>query len=436
MTLADLCRTWRLARDPLTALPEFAAEGDVVTVATPWGRVWVLHHPDHVHQVLVRDFRAFRKDVFTQRLDDVLGDGLLTAEGKDWRRHRRMVQPAFSRAALDAYADTMAACAEAAVEGWADRECLDAHAFTGALTLDVVARTLFGADLGDDAAAIGRALDDYMAWYMGFLDSGVPLPEVVPTPANQGRKRALATLERTVGRLVAEARPGDASLLGRLVAVEDDQGRLTPKELRDEALTLLMAGHETTAGWLLFALVALAENPTVEERLHHEVDAVLRGRRPGLADVDALPYTRRVLLEVLRLSPPAWSVGREVVQPIEVGGHPLAPGDQVWIAQWSVHRDPRWFDDPLTFEPDRWLGAEGNLPKGAFLPFGAGPRVCIGKRFAELEAVLCLATLAQRYSLRLAPGTVVDLMPSITLRPKGPVPMVAHRRVAALERVA
>ncbi|MFT4626074.1 MAG: cytochrome P450 [Myxococcota bacterium] len=431
----ELWRTWALIRDPLTALPDIAQEGDVLLASSPVGRVWVLHHPTDVHQVLVKDFRKFRKDVWTQQLDDVLGNGLLTSEGQDWRRHRRLVTPAFGPAALPGYAATMVECAEASIAEWGDRTSIDAHAFTSALTLDVVARTLFGADLGDAAAAISGALDDYMRWYMGFLNSGFPLPAVIPTPANLARVRALRVLDETVNRLVASASPEDATLIGRLLAARDEEGGLSAVQLRDEAITLLMAGHETTAGWLLFALVALAEHPGVEERVHAELDAVLGGRSPTLDDLPSLPYTRRVLLEVLRLTPPAWAVGRETVEPIEVGGKQFEPGDQVWIGPWSIHRDPRWYSDPLEFRPDRWLELEGTLPKGAFLPFGAGPRMCVGKRFAEMEAHLCLAVLAQRCSLRLAPGTKVELMPSITLRPAGAVPMVAHRRTAA-RRVA
>lgn len=415
-----------LVRDPLEALPRLvAACGDVWRVDLLFLPVVVLSNPRDVQQVLVKDHRNFRKDYLTRQLRDVLGDGLLTTEGALWRRHRRLAQPAFHGRAVRSYASTMVAQAEAMADAWGERSEVELHAEMMRLTLRIVARTLFGHDIGGAEDRVGRALDVFMEVYLGIGGSGIKLPQWVPSPANLRAARASAELDEVFYSILEEHRRGQRdpdTLLGMLLASTDGGEGLSDQELRDESLTLLMAGHETTALALTMAFYLLSQHPGAEERLHAELDAI-----EGPLQPDRLPYTRAVVLEAMRLYPPAWSIAREALVDVEIAGYPIEAGTQVWMSQWVLHRDARWFDDPLAFRPERWLDGPPP-PDGSYLPFGAGPRICIGKRFAEMEMILVLATLARRMSLRLQPGTRLDLSPSVTLRPRGGLPMVASAR--------
>ena len=418
-----------LARDPLEALPRFAETyGDLYRVDLPFLPVVVLSNPADVHRVLVHDHRSYRKDYFTRQLRDVLGDGLLTAEGERWKRHRRFAQPAFHGAAVRGYAQTMVDLAEQTARGWGDRAEVDLHAEMMRLTLRIAARTLFGHDIDGASDRVGRALAVFMDVYLGVGGTGIKIPKWVPTPANLRAAKAVADLDEVVYAIIEEHRSGQRdprSLLGLLLTATDADGGLTDVELRDESLTLLMAGHETTALALTLALYLLSQHPSAEEQLHAEVDAL--GDAP--ATPDRLPYCRAVIEESMRLYPPAWSIAREATEDVTIAGHPIRRGTQVWMSQWCLHRDARSYADPLSFRPERWIDGPAP-PDGAYLPFGAGPRACIGKRFAQLEMVLVLATLARRVSCRLQPGTRLKLVPSVTLRPDGGLPMVASRRRA------
>jgi cytochrome P450 len=425
----------RLANDPLTALPELRDEvGDIYLVDVPWLRTVVLTHPRDLHTVLVRDAKNYRKDTFTRQLADILGDGLLLSEGEVWKRNRRLAQPAFHAQALRSYATAMVELTDETTAGWGARRQLDLHAEMMRLTLRIVARTLFGHDIGSDAEAVGHALDAFMRTSLGVLKTGWRLPTWVPTPMNLRHLAALREVDRVVYRMIDEHRRGaqdQSTLLGMLLAATDEDGGLTDKQLRDEAVTLLMAGHETTAVALTHALYLLSQHPSAEERLHAELDEVLEDRAPTLEDTRRLAWARAVVFETMRLYPPAWSIGRETLIDARIGDHVVPKGVHVWMAQWVVHRDPRWYADPLEFRPERWLDGtlEKSLPDCAWLPFGAGSRACIGKRFAEMEAVLVLASVARRHALRLAPGETLELTPSITLRPEGGLSMIASRRV-------
>lgn len=421
----------RLASDPLAALPALQAElGDIYKIDVPWMPTVILTDPALVHAVLTRDFRSYRKDYFTRQLGDLLGEGLLLAEGDPWKRNRRMAQPAFHHQAIAGYGEVMVGLTNATVDGWSRQRTLDLHHEMMTLTLRIVARTLFGHDIADDAARIGQALDTFMATAMGVANTGFRLPAWIPTPANLRHVRALREVDAIVYRMIDEHRKsGDrTSLLGMLIAATDDGGGLTDQQLRDESVTLLMAGHETTALALTMALYLLSQHPNVEARIQAEVDG-LPGA-PSVADFARLPYTRCVVAEAMRLYPPAWSVGREPLHDVRIGDHVVPKGCHLWMPQWVIHRDARWYADPLAFQPERWEDGtlEKTLPDGAYLPFGAGPRVCIGKRFAELEAVLVLATIVRRYALRLEPGEVLALTPSVTLRPTHGLRMVATER--------
>jgi cytochrome P450 len=421
------------SRDPLAALAAMQREcGDAWFVDLPFLPMLVLTHPDAIHTVLVKDFRSFGKDRMTRQLVRILGNGLLTAEGELWKRHRKLAQPGFHRRAIEGYAEAMVSVADACTGSWGARRELDLHHEMMRLTLEVVSRTLFGHDIGDDAAVVGDRLDQLMDTSRGVANTGYMLPAWVPTRQNKRHAAAVADIDRIVYRIIEAHRrqPDDRTLLGMLLAATDGDGGLNDAEVRDEAITMLMAGHETTAVALTMALYLLSQDPNAEARLQAELDGVLGDRSPALVDVPQLEYTRAVVLEAMRLHPPAWSFGREALVDTEVGPYRVARGTQLWLSPWLTHRDPRWFADPLAFRPERWLGGdlERSLPDCAYLPFSAGPRVCIGKRFAELEAILVLAAIARRYALRLRPGETLRLDPSITLRPRGGLGMVATAR--------
>jgi cytochrome P450 len=250
------------------------------------------------------------------------------------------------------------------------------------------------------------------------------VPESVPTPRNLRTTRAIAEIDALLFRIISARRktPPRDDLLGTLLAAQDDDGSgMSDKQLRDEAITLFLAGHETTALTLAHTLYLLSKHPDVERKLHAELEEVLGGRAPSANDVRALPYTERVLKESMRLFPPAWTTGRETTEEIEVRGYRVPKGAQVMVSQWIVHRDPRWFPNPEGFDPDRWTPERAkSIPRFAYFPFGGGPRVCIGNHFAMMEATLILAMIVQRWKLELLPGQRLDLKPSVTLRQDGP----------------
>lgn len=424
----------RISRDPLVALPKMQQEtGPTWLVDLPILSTVVVTEPAHIHQILVRDFKSYRKDFYTRQLSTILGDGLLLSEGETWRRNRRLAQPGFHANAIRSYGAAMSSLTDETLDGWGDRKSIDLHAELMHLTLRIVSRTLFGADIGDDAEVMGRSLDTFMHVHLGLANTGLVVPPWVPTPWNQRFAAARASVDRIVNRMIREHRDGDPethTLLGQLIASTDETGALDDRQLRDEVVTLLMAGHETTAVALTMALFLLSQHPNVEARLQAEVDTVLGDRAPTVEDLPSLPYTRQVILETMRLYPPAWSVGRESLVETTLGEHPIPKGMHLWIATWVTQRDARWYADPLAFLPERWADGtlERTLPDGAYLPFSAGPRACIGKRFAELELVLVLTSIVRRYALRLEPGETLRLTPSVTLRPEGGLRMVATER--------
>jgi len=427
--------------DPLDGPRQMALLGPVVRIwaPPPLPRMLLVSDPDLIETVLSADFRSYRKDWYTRQLEYILGEGLVTSEGAHWKRQRRLMNPGFHRDRIASYAEVMANSAMQMAADWQGRRDLDIHAEMMALTLDVVAKTLFGADVGDDAHDVHRILGTLLEHFMGIGGSGIRIPNMVPTPGNRRARAALDELDALMTRLIASKRaePGD-DLLSMLIETTDEDGNgMDDQMLRDEALTLLVAGHETTALTLTFSFYLLAQNPDAEETLHAELDAVLGDRAPLMSDMRALPYTQAVITEAMRLYPPVWGIGREALQDTTLGDHAVLQGDQIFLSQWAMHRDPRFFDDPDTFRPERWL-SDRKRPKYAYFPFGGGPRVCIGKRFAEMESILLLATLARRYSLRLKEGERLELLPSITIRPKHGLPMTSTARPVAhaMERAA
>lgn len=408
-----------ILRDPLAFLVRIAREhGDAVEFTLPGQRIILFSHPEAIDQMLVTERDRLIKDKLTRELSIVLGRGLLVSEGAFWRKQRKLVQPGFRRERVAAYGDVMADYAERAVSRFRDGEVRDVHEDLMRLTLDIVAKTLLGVEVASVAAQIGSALGTLMDRFSG---AGVMVPMSLPTSTNLRSKRAIETLDEIVYGIIRDRRAtGDTGdLLSMLIAAIDDEGAMSDRQLRDEVLTLMLAGHETTALTLGFALDQLARHPEAQERLAREVTEVLGDRPASSADLPRLRYTEGVVHESMRLFPPAWAVGREAIAPCTVGGYRIAPGAQLWAAPWVVQRDPRWFTAPLAFRPERWGGdLAKTLPRHAYFPFGGGPRVCIGNAFAMMEAVIVLATIARRYRFDLTDTAPLRLAPSVTLRPK------------------
>ncbi len=409
-------------RDPLAFLENASRLGDIVKMRFFQKTAWLVTDPVLIDQVLVKSAPLFQKDMFMRSLKRLLGEGLLTSEGDFWKRQRRLIQPAFHRDRIASYASVMTERTTRALDRWKDREILDVHRTMMELTAEIVSACLFGSSAGD-VGEVGRCIDVVMERFANPLFLTIPALGELPLPVNRRFREVAPRLDRIVrgfieARRKAGTSAGSHDLLAMLLEARDDDGTaMSDQQIRDEVLVLFLAGHETTAVSLSWTLWELGENPEVEERLHEELARVLGGRVPTFDDLPKLEYTARVVSEALRLHPPAWSIGREATSDFELGGHHFEKGAWMWMLPWAMQRDPRWFKDPLVFRPERWEdGFAKKLPKFAYMPFGGGPRICIGNQFALMEAALLLATITQRFWLRTAPGHRVAHDPAITLR--------------------
>lgn len=420
-------------RDPIHFLATAAREyGDIVGLRFLHFRTYLITHPDYIEDVLVHHPRKFVKGRALQANKRIFGNGLLTSEGDFWLRQRRLAQPAFHRARIAAYAGTMVEYAERMMASWQDGERRDAHQDMMTLTLQIVGRTLFDADVSGDASEIGQTITLLLEFSSDFRRL-IFTPKWLPTPRNIQTALAIRRLNKVVYRMIAERRASghDAGdLLSMLLAARDEDGsRMDDRQLRDETLTLFLAGYETTANLLSWTWWLLATHPAAETKLHRELDSVLGGRTPTMDDLSRLVYAGQVIAESLRLYPPAWGMARLAIADHEIAGYPVPPGTGIAIAQWITHRDARWFDAPDEFRPERWSGdLQKRLPRFAYFPFGGGPRQCIGNMFALMEATLVLAVVAQRFRLLLLPDARIEPMASITLRPKYGVPVRLQKR--------
>ena len=421
-----LLRLVRFRRDPRAALQRLAAEhGDVATFRIGRRHFYLLSHPDLVRDVLVTHHRNFVKSYALQRARVLLGQGLLTSEGAVHLRQRRLSQPAFHRDRVAAMGAAMVRWAEETAGRWRAGMEVDAGREMNRLTLAIAGETLLGAGVADEADEIRRALTDALGLFHRLHNPFGELLDRLPVPGTIRMRRARERLDATIHRAIAHRRAlgeGRDDLLGMLLAARDDEGDgggMTDALLRDELLTLFLAGHETTANALAWTWHLLAQHPEAEARLHDELRTVLAGRAPTAADFGALPFARAVLAESMRLYPPAWTMGREPLEDYDAGGYRLRRGSVVLMSPWIVHRDPRWWSEPAAFRPERWMEPdfEASLPRFAYFPFGGGPRKCIGEGFAWMEGVLALAAMARRWRLRPVPGARVVPQALITLRP-------------------
>jgi len=421
----------RFARDPLQFTLDMSRRyGDIA--CTHFGArtlIW-LNHPRLIEEVFVGQHRACIKDPTTRELMPLLGHGLLTNEGEAWRKQRRLAAPAMQPKRISGYAMTMTECTERFASGLRDDELRDIHADIMRVTLEIVGRTLLGFDTRRDSQLVSDALDDVFVYFDQVLFSPVALLlKHLRLPVKVRFERAVAALDGVVAQMIERARKDQQGeyLLAQLMAAEDNGEHMSDRQLRDEAMTMLLAGHETTALTISYAIYSLARNPACEARLRAELDS-LGSAAPLPSDLERMPYLDAVVREALRLYPPAWAIGRELVSPLSLAGYDLPTGMELVVSPFALHRDPRFFREPEQFMPERWLD-EGRAapPRYAYIPFGAGPRSCIGNHFAKMEAALVLATLLQQVRLQIVPGYKLGLEPVITMRPKGGLPVIVRR---------
>jgi cytochrome P450 len=422
--------------DPIGLLERAAGEGDVAHFRAGPFQVYVLSHPDLVREVLVVRHRDVMKGRGLQALKHLLGEGLLTSEGEFHRGQRRTIQPIFHRDRILGYGASMVELADRAADKWRDGETVDIHQEMFRLTLAIVGRTLFATDMdGDDAQEVGEALGTGLTLFDRLMSPFAPVLSRLPLPSTRRLNRALARLDAVIYRMIEDRRAAGADgsdLLSMLLQARDEErdgGGMTDRQVRDEAMTIFLAGHETTSVALTWTWYLLSANPEAEGRLHAELDDVLGDRPPTVDDLPELPFAEQVLTEAMRLFPPAWVLGRTPLADIEVGGYRIPARSAVVASQWVIHRDPRWYEDPQAFRPERWTeDARSSLPRLAYFPFGAGPRICIGEPFAWMEGALLLATIARRWRMRMVPGHRIAVSPQVTLRPKHGMRMILERR--------
>lgn len=417
-------------RDPLGFLMDNArAHGDLVKMDLAGWPTLLVSDMQAIETILVKEHRNFVKNENVWRhVRAVFGQGLLTSEGELWQRQRRLAAPPFAGRQLLGYGPDMVAITRDLIGRWRDGAIIDIHPEMMDLTLRVAAKAFFDSEVEEDIKDIDHAVNDLIGEMKARFRRPFLIPDWVPLAGHLRYRRAIATVERVVSRMIAERREsgldGRADFLSRLMAARDEAGNpMSDTLLGDEARTLLLAGHETTALALSWSMHLLGANPTAQARMHEELDAVLGGREVTVDDLPALKYTESVVTEAMRVYPPAWVIGRESVGPFEAGGRSFGPGTTVFISQWVLHRDPRYYDDPEAFRPERWLDGElaRRLPRFAYMPFGGGPRICIGQRFAMIEAVMLLATIAQGFAVEWQAERKITPYPSITLRPEGGV---------------
>ncbi|MGH9457097.1 MAG: cytochrome P450 [Thermoanaerobaculia bacterium] len=415
--------------------------GDIVSLRIGSWPALFLNHPDHFDTVLLANNRNFIKHTFFWRhVTEIFGKGLVTNEGAPWLRQRRLMQPAFHRERIHGYGETMVEYAERMLGEW-DREAAavrDVHDDMMRVTMEIATKTLFGADLShEEAAEIGAAFDDAIVEIANRFRRAVKIPRWIPIPSNRRYAAAVRRLDRLVYDMLERKRTagGGHDLLTMLIEARDEDGSaMDSRQIRDEAVTIFLAGHETTAIALSWTFHLLAAHPEVEERILAEVREVVGEGRPTAADMPRLTYTGNVISESMRLFPPAYAFGREAIADCEIGGYRVPAGTTIFMSPWVIHRDPRWYDDPLAFRPERWENDFAKtLPRFAYLPFGGGPRICIGSSFALMEAVLLLVSVLRRYELRME-GQAPKPFPSITLRPYKGMPMRVARRPSSRAR--
>ncbi|WP_406503642.1 cytochrome P450 [Streptomyces sp. NBC_01602] len=412
----------QFGKNPLAFFERLRGYGDMVSWRFGPNSCVFIADPECIGELLTETERTFDQPALGIAFRTVMGNGVVVARGPDWRRKRSLVQPSVRPKQVRSYAATMAGSTVELADTWSGGERIDIKREMAALTQKIAVRTIFGVDTPADAEAMGRAMD-VAQQEIGkeFSGIGALLPDWVPTPGRARIKKAAAVIDAEVGRVVARHRDGDGErpdLLSRLLTAVDENGaQLTDKEIRDETVTLYIGGHETTSSTLVWAWYLLSRNPQARAALTDELDRVLGDREPEFDDYARLTYTQAVVKETLRLYPTIWLVTGVAKEGARIGGVDMPKGTRVWTSQWATHRDERWFPEPEEFRPGRWDAENGDdIAEYAWFPFGGGPRVCLGTRFAMVEAVLILAVLARRFELEVDAGDV-NPVPTLTLQP-------------------
>ena len=427
---------FQIRKNPLSFLLEMSKLGDCSVLHNgPVPSLYLLNHPELFKEVLVTKHESFIKGRAVQLMGLLVGKGLGTSEGVYHRQQRKLVLPAFQHSKLTRYGEMMVEKAVKRHYQWKNNRILSIEQEMMQLTLEIVAKTLFSAEVaGPESGGLPKAFNDFQE---AFVKIASPFAEILmklPLPETRKIKRARKTFDATVYRIIEEHRQNpDAydDLLSMLLAAQDEEtGKgMTDEQVRDESVTLFIGGHETTAIGLTWTWYLLSQNPDIEQRFHDELDRELGGRTPTFADIPRLTYTRQIFSEVLRLYPPAWLLNRETVEDVVVGDYLIPKGSTVDLSPYILHRDERFWPEPLKFDPDRFLpGKKGITHKFAFLPFSYGVRGCIGEQFTWTEAILLMATLGQRWKFRLIEDDAVDIKPLVTLRPERSIPMKALAR--------
>jgi cytochrome P450 len=413
-------------------LETLASLGDTVFRFGPF-HAYFFNHPDAVHEFLLNT-KVFQKpQTLRAALSDISALNVFNSDGDYWKRQRKLMQPAFHSKRIGSYADTMVEYAQREVKNWPDGAELDIDHLMTHVTMNIITKTMFDTEVGNKSNEIGEAMTELFQIVNHRTETIQLLPNWLPTGENRRVKELVRGIHSLLGGFIAERQKTEedkGDLLSMLLMAQDEEGKgMTDEQIMNEALIIFGAGHETTANTLTFAWYALSQNPEVEAKLHAELDTVLAGRAPRLDDLSSLPYTEKIIKETLRLYPPAWGISRNIAEDIEIAGYKLPKGATAMVAPWTLGRDARWYENPLQFNPDRWTAEfEAQLPRYAYIPFGGGPRVCIGNQFAMMEARLILATIAQSYSLSLKKGFSTEPLRAFTLRPSNGMKMVAHIR--------
>lgn len=434
--LAQLRFGLHVTGDPLNVMVGwFKQYGDIVHLQFgKTAHVYFLAHPDHFHTMLVEKADQFHKAPSykdeKRGLARILGNGLVTSDGDYWRRQRKLIQPAFHARRIEAYAEEMVKFTLHMLKSWRDGDKVDVNHAMMRLTLAIVAKTILDADINADAEKIAEAVTVFQR-----LAFGVDIfPLWLPTPTHLKQRRVEKAMDKVVVALITQRRKGvedRGDLLSMLLNSVDEDGQgMTDKQIRDEIVTLFLAGHETTANALSWTWYLLSQHPVVEQKLQDELDSVLHGRPPTLADLKRLPYTEQVLQEAMRLYPPVWNMSRQALTDVEIGGYIIPKGSEINLNTYAMHHDPRWWEEPERFLPERFHpDRQSSVPKMAYLPFSTGSRVCIGNSFAMMEARLILAAIASQYRLGMADGQPpVQMEPLIALRPRNGLPLIVHAR--------
>lgn len=422
-----------LVRNQLEFLTKCASEyGDIVPLQLGQTPACLLNHPDYIEQVLKK------RELFVKRGDllrKILGEGLITARGESWFRQRRLVQPVFHHKRIANYGEVMVDYTERLLQTWQDGEIRDIHTDMSFLTLDIVVKTIFNIDFNNsEAKTIGHALSESLNWIERRRKEIPVIGRLFSFPGNLRFQKAIQDMDETIYKVIHQHRKqkqDTGDLLSMLIQAEDeaDGSSMNDKQLRDEVATLMIAGHETTANTLAWAWMLLSQYPQVQDKLLVELKEVLNGKSPCIADIPQLRYTEMVIKEAMRLYPPVPMIPRKAAVDTEIGGYLIPAGCVLMMSQWVMHRHPRYFSEPLTFKPERWTdNLEKTLPSCVYFPFGDGPRICVGKSFALMEAVLLLATIAQKFEVKLVPDFNITLQVAVALRPRHGIKVVVTKR--------